>query len=179
MLKRLPWTRLLVEAALVVLSVLLALAVNSWRQNAINEDLAEQALRSIQEEIEFNQERVQRALDYHVPLLDSLRQNPDRGIALGQAFIQNNAWETAQATGAAAYIDYPVAAAVARVHSMQNQYETLSRTTLQVIYMGNVFMQPEAAPDRGRRFYPILQDFVSYERRLMQLYSEALEEIES
>lgn len=172
--KGIPWLQLLVEAALVVMSVMFALALDSWRQSQVNDQLARQALQSIRGEVESNQQQVEQALSYHEALLDSLREEPGRGISLRAAFILNNAWETAQATGAAAHIDYATASVVSEMYSMQEQYQQLSQATLQAIYMGNVM------GTEGRAgFTPIIHDFISFEMLLLRLYERVLQRIEA
>jgi len=72
-LKQIPWIQLSFEAFLVVLSVLLALALDSRHQSNINEDMAEQAIRNFRTEVQTNQAKVDRRLQYHQSLSDSLR----------------------------------------------------------------------------------------------------------
>lgn len=78
--KRIHWPELVVEAVLVILSVLLALTLNGWRQNEFHEDLAAQALRNIEDQIRTNKTEVEGALAYHEALLDDLPE--DRGRAM-------------------------------------------------------------------------------------------------
>lgn len=176
---RIPWPQLVLEAFLVVLSVLLALALKSWYDSRSHEALAEQALYTIQREIEANRTEVEEALSYHRVLLDSLAANPDQGVALRPAFIRNIAWETAQATGAVAYLEYPVTSIVAEISEMQERYQQLVHITVQILYTTNVMPQAREEERQRSGYYPIIRDLSGIEKRLLERYEQALERIKT
>lgn len=60
-----PWKLLVVEALLIVMSVLLALGMNSWRESAANHDRAVRSLQGLVGEFESNCERIRHFHDYH------------------------------------------------------------------------------------------------------------------
>lgn len=168
---RIPWLQLGIEALLVVLSVLLALALNSWRQSANNEDLAQQAVRTIQAEVMANREEVRERLAYHESLLDSLKSRPQQGIALRAAFVQNDAWDTAQATQASAHLDFDVAAQASRIHGLQTAYVDVFLTSaVMTIYQGE-------NPGRQSASRAIVQDMIGIERQLLDEYDTLLDRI--
>ena len=53
-LRKIPWTQFLVESFVVVLSVLLALALNTRHQDSINRELAQKAIFNLKREILHN-----------------------------------------------------------------------------------------------------------------------------
>jgi Tfp pilus assembly protein PilE len=71
----------LFEAALIVLSVLLALAVDEWREDRQRAERAEVALRSIRAELQENLQSVERARANHLAMRDSLQTYAARGQA--------------------------------------------------------------------------------------------------
>lgn len=164
-IKRIPWAQLFTEAVLVVLSVLLALALNSWRQGEINEDLAAQALHNIENEIRANKAQVEEALSYHEMLIDTLQsKNAPSGIALKSAFIQNNAWETAQATQAITYLNYNLASHASQIHELQEMYKQNIHNATQALYIGS---------NSGRQL-AMVYDLRYLEQRLLKSYEEFL-----
>lgn len=178
---RIPWFELGLEAMLVVLSVLLALGLNSWRQRRSHEALARQALAAVRGEIEANREQINRRLTYHRALLDTLRADPDHRVVLRPALIQTDAWESAQATGAAAYVDFPTAVAVGRLYSLERHYDDLVRSTWQSVYTAAFLARDSRQPWRlgAVTWTPVLQDFVGFESALSGMYDSTLDRIGS
>lgn len=172
--KRIHWSVLFVEAVLVILSVLLALTLNGWRQNEFHEDLAAQALRNIEDQIRTNKTAVEEALAYHEMLLDDLPEDRGRAVPLKPALIQNNAWETAQATQAVTYIDYDLAALASEVHELQEQYQHTVQAATQSLYLG---VTPGRSGDSST--LPMLLDLRSLERLLLERYENLLSEIDA
>jgi ribosomal protein S21 len=137
-IKRIPWTQLFVEAVLIVLSVLLALAMNNWNRNRVSDNLADQALRNLKREVQANRQEVEASRSRNQALLDTLRSEaPPRGISLRTADIQNNAWEAAQATGAISNMDFSVVSIASRIEEKQAAYRNLKRTVSEMILRGN------------------------------------------
>lgn len=64
---------LLIEVTAIVLSVLLALAVNNWRESQKTAAVVERVKATLTEEIDANLLEVQRAYDYHQTLVNEFR----------------------------------------------------------------------------------------------------------
>lgn len=172
MRKPIPWPQLFVEAGLVVLSLLLALALNSWREGERHEELAEQALRNIEAEILANQATLEEAQGYHAMLLDRLAEDAGQGMPLKPAIIRNNAWETAQATEAVTYLDYDLAALVSEIHELQEIYQQIGQAAMQALYFGISSGRPGNPTIR-----PIAVDLHDIEQRLLDKYTNLLNKI--
>lgn len=171
-IKRIPWAQLFVEAVLVVLSVLLALALNNWREDRIHKNLAEQALRSINNEIRANKIEVEETLSHHKMLIDTLQgDNPARGIALKLALIEDNAWETAQATQAVIYLDYDIVQQVSKIHELQEMYQRITNSVAESLYMNS-------NTDRKQARLLILYDLQALEQLILQAYDNFLAMLE-
>lgn len=170
--KHIPWPQLFVEAVLVVLSVLLALALNSWRQNEIQDDIAAQALHNIIDEVKANKVKIEEALLHHRALIDTMKnQAMPPGIPLKPALIEDNAWETAQATQAIIHLDFNIASKVSEIHELQSLYKQIVQGVIQVLYMG-----PNPGMDRSRLL--MLFDLQGVEQLLLQSYKDFLALVE-
>ncbi len=64
--------RLLIEIPTIVLSVIIALAINEWNVGRERDILAENVIHTICEELEHNKATVKEAYDYHTPLVNNL-----------------------------------------------------------------------------------------------------------
>lgn len=123
---------LLLEAFSVVLAVLLALAVDQWREDRGNRDLARLARDRITSELASNRAELEAAASRHQEILASL----EKGLAdlneltTGQswemnfpiAILSSSAWQTAQATQAVHHLDFDWVVRVSKAHDVQELY---------------------------------------------------------
>ncbi len=70
--------KIFVEVPTIVLSVIIALAINEWNNQREREHLAGNVVAAIREEIEFNRSAVKKAVDYHIPLVGNLMNDRHR-----------------------------------------------------------------------------------------------------
>lgn len=160
---RIPWLKLGVETFFVVLGVLLALALDEWRQDRREQEVVVLALQNIREEIRSNRAEVQRALGHHLDLLRRLKETPDMAVALRPAMVRNNAWQAAQSSQAATRMDFSAVAAFSRMEELQEVYHRLLAGVMPNIYLVNE--QPEMSL--------FLHDLVWFEQGLLKVYEEA------
>lgn len=177
--RKIPWVQLLIEAVLVVFSVLLALGMKSCHDTRAQEELAQQALQNFKREILENQSEITSVFGYHKNMLDSLRgENPPTSLSLNSPDLQNNAWEAAQSTGAISYIDFSIVEIVSKIEETQSEYQDFLRATLETILDYN--FQSGLNPDRvSHGLRSIVTGIVNYESKLLSLYDEALKRIET
>lgn len=162
-----PWGLLSVEALLVVLSVLLALALNSWREGRVHEALALRSLQGVMDESDVNCSRIKKIQPYHRAVADKERES--EGIRVG--LIRNDAWQSAQSTGAAAYVDYDIAAIIGKIHSSQADHRTLVKSHAQAVFV---------ALGGGRKLEEIhgdldiaaIRELVRIQEQLLEVYQE-------
>ena len=139
---------MLVESVLVVGSILLALALDEWKEDREFEDLASRSLVNFEREIQQNRLRVEDVTLFHAGLRDVLA-NMDasrgavptttiRNIMEGfqPALLVSTAWETAVATGALGYMDYDVVAGLSLTYNMQERLVTLNQSGLNDLLVG-------------------------------------------
>lgn len=178
--KRIPWLQLALEAVLIMLSVLVALGVNEWRQDRKDFALAQQALETLRGEMQVNQAEVEQKLAYHNEVYGRVTEQPEQGgVSLRPAFLRNSAWETVQATGAVAQLDYEVAAAASAIHGMQQKYEQVVAIATELMYSTNLIPSGRTPGELRTAALPMLGDMIGYERTLLEIYGEALNLIET
>lgn len=177
--------RVAVESMLIVLSILLALAVDQWRESRSRAERAELALAAIQAEMRENRRLVEKALDYHVTLADTLSVLAERGVnkpppgAYPQGLaapgrVIRTAWETARSTGTIVDLPYPVVLRLSRVYGRQAEYEELSRALLHTAYTQVASEGVEAFLRGYANWIGVAQDFAGRERILLEAYDAAL-----
>lgn len=124
---------LLLEAVSVVFAVLLALAVDEWRETRSRNALAERARAGILEEIRSNETELRNTRDNNRALLKQIEEAQSqlaqkRNTALQFHFeialLSSAAWNTAQMTQAANYLDFDWLRRVSNVHELQGLYVT-------------------------------------------------------
>lgn len=129
-----PIRRILVESALIVFSILLALAANQWNDARNQRSLVEHSLRSVRAEIVGNAKRIQERLPYHGSLVaethraDSLKSvhsyadfklaAPDwSGFEYPE--LDATAWQTAITLGAVTGMGFDTVATLSRLYAFQ------------------------------------------------------------
>lgn len=174
----------LVESFFVVISIILALAVDEWRDNRAFEQLAFQSLGIFEREIHQNQARLEDAVPFHTGIRDLLAQslNGDgasvdlRSIMEGveTPVILNTAWQTALATGALTHMDVELVSDLSLTYSIQERFTG-----------GNDRDRPrtvdiESLSGRGKReqlraAYDYMADLTRGETDLLTVYGQALQ----
>jgi hypothetical protein len=174
--EKLPWKLLSLEAVLVVLSVLLALALNSWREARGHERLAHRAVQTVVDEAQANCLLVQNLLPYHRAVFAG----EEDYEGLGEVLLRNDAWTSAQSAGAAHHIDYGVAAAVGAVHALQVDHRRLVEAGLQASYIAAASLDPHVErfpPDGDLDWIPgphplMLGDLLRIQDELLETYED-------
>ena len=131
--------RVIFESALITVSILLALALDEWREDREDVRTVEQALSNFLSEIEQNKARVDDAGPFNRGLrnvLDRHLQEDDIGsvkefISIVESYnpvvLQSTAWDTALATGSVTKMDYSLVSALSLTYGLQNRYQQASR----------------------------------------------------
>jgi hypothetical protein len=172
--------RVSIESLLIVMSILLALAVDQWRENRNNRLLALQSLEIFERELERNLARLDDVIPYHNGLRDvatEMAAEPERIVevrslmeGLRPVVLQNTAWEAALATGALRHIDVETVAALSWTYSNQERF----REELRV---GAPRMVPGAGANltEVQQAVAYLTEMTRSEQELHGYYVEALE----
>jgi len=124
---------LLLEAASVVFAVLLALAVDEWRETRSRNALAERARASILEEIRSNESELRNTRDANRALLQRIeetllqvqqRREASMNFNFKIALLSSASWHTAQMTQAANLLDFDWVRRASKVYELQGLYVT-------------------------------------------------------
>jgi len=128
------------ESALIVVSILVALGLDEWREKREDDHTVQQALANFVREIGQNQSRIDDAAPFNQGLLNVMKSRSEHnGIGSVDEFVnmvesyapvvlQSTAWETAMATGSLAKMDYNLVSALSLTYSLQNRYQVATRT---------------------------------------------------
>ncbi len=126
------WPELLLEAVSVVFAVLLALAVDEWRDGRASARRAEVARQGILEEAASNLAELENTRAWNVAMLEGLeearqRQREEQPVGSIQAdyeiaLLSSSAWSTAQVTGAVLQLPYEWLQDVSRQYELQELF---------------------------------------------------------
>jgi len=183
---------LFLEVSLTVFGVLLGLAANEWRKAEAAEDRTQVALQTIRKELEDNLEEVENEIPYHENMRDSLlaaRQDlsPETKGEFGRlsqampkgftvAEVRSNAWELANRTGALQNVDYPLAAQLAEVYGVQQNYRSTAEKMQDNLYVA------QNLSDANYLIFALgnlVNDVLNREKRLRTMYRDAIRRLKA
>jgi hypothetical protein len=175
-----------VQSIMIVLSILLALWVDQWKQRRTEHELAIASLSNFLKEVQQNQARLDDILPYHKALASVLtalatshvvRTPADFQSAVGvdglrPPFLLATAWQTAVATGALTKIDYETVSALSLTYTLQDRFREESRSGMQSVLQASNFPpgQAEAAIHSADIY---LREVVANEEELRATYAQA------
>lgn len=194
---RIDWRPILLEAAFVVLGVVLALAANELRQQHLDRRDAATALRSIREEVVANRGAVAEAARYHAQLTDTLTKLTRAGAAGGAdapssasmsrlfnrgffhpATLLHTAWDAAAATDAVRHMRYHDVLQLAQIYEFQEGYRRQSENVGQLIYAQLYAQGFDGVAANYANFTSILAAFWYRECQLLHRYDELLAQLD-
>jgi hypothetical protein len=112
LIEKLP--EILIEAASVVLALLLALALNGWNEDRAMRARGDAARTAILAELRENRQEIQNAQP---------KQSHELSINLGISLLSEAAWRAGLATQASQTIDFSWMTRVAKVYELQESYQ--------------------------------------------------------
>jgi type II secretory pathway pseudopilin PulG len=175
---------LALESAMIVLSVLLALAASSWADSRREHTLVAQARTSFALELRANRARVAKVLPYHQALTAAVVAiDSTGGVATYAAWrkrvpiwsgfappdVAATAWQSAIATGALAHMKYPEVSAVSTVYTLQGKFDAFNASYIPLFDFSDPAMAATV-----RRMHAYMQTVVVYETALIADYDSAL-----
>lgn len=186
MRKRLP--DLMLEAGMIFLAVILALAAEEWREKRDRQELADRALTSVVEEVRSNLEELERSAPANVERLEAARavleqmeagdEPGDVDIGLEVSLLSTAAWQSAQMSQAVHYFDLDTMRQLSEVYEIQEMYDRMQ--TGMVDGMGDLMRiareDPEAAVRQGVSGVGML---VGFQETLAETYRHTLEQLET
>ncbi len=186
MRKRLP--DLMVEAGMIFLAVVLALAAEEWREKRDRQELADRAHSSVVEEIRSNLAELERTAPRNVERLEAAREvlkeleagvEPgDADLGLEVSLLSTAAWQSAQMSQAVHYFDLDTMRQLSEVYEIQEMYDRMQ--TGIVDGMGDLIRiareDPEAAVRQGLSSIGLL---VGFQETLAETYQNTLQQLRS
>ena len=128
------------ESALIVVSILVALGLDEWREKREAAEVVQHALSNFLIEIRQNSARIEDAAPFNQGLrqvlnshyLDDDVETVDEFVNMVEIYspagLQSSAWETALATGSLAKMDYNLVTALSMTYSLQNRYQQTTQS---------------------------------------------------
>lgn len=177
--ERLP--EILIEAASVVVALLLALAINNWSEERQQARRADAARSAILVELQENRGELAAVLPNIRDTLERLRESVSSDTArpaqlrveLDIALLSSAAWQAASATRASQSIDLAWITRMARVYELQENFQRVQN--LAVDQLGSI--PPEGGSNGSEvalAMIPRLNALAQIAEGLMQNYDEAL-----
>lgn len=176
------------ESALIVVSILVALGLDEWREKREAAELVRNSLTTFLIEIEQNRNRVEDAVPFNQGLRQVLAshyfdddiETVDEFVSMIESYspaaLQSTAWDTALATGSLAKMEYTVVTALSLTYGLQNRYQLATQTG-----MGNLTSPQNLSQDKLKlSFYNsirYLDNVTSLETELGITYNVAMSAI--
>jgi hypothetical protein len=175
---------LALESAMIVLSVLLALAANSWADARKEQRLPAQARTSFVLEIQANRVRLVKALPYHHALTEAVLQVDSTGgvpsyaawkrrVPIWSGFegpdLAATAWQSELATGALGQMPFRDVAGLSNVYTLQGRLDAFNTAYLPLFDFSDAVMSGTV-----RRMHAYMQTVLSYETVLLREYDSTL-----
>ncbi len=174
---------LIIQIITVMIGVFLGFIVSSWSESNKEQQQANQLLATISSEIQNNQARVSRVIDYHKMLRDTARYylqqqqlsqfKPTFFRGVNTLTLSNSAFETGTQTGLINNIELDQLQALNNVYTQQRAYENFSN----ILLTGVINMDFNMSQESARRMLMFLTismtDIVIKEEQLLQSYKSA------
>lgn len=176
--------QVLIESALIVVSILVALALDEWREERQDAEVVQQSLENFLIEIDQNKVRVDDAAPFNQGLhsvltsyymdddLESVDEFVDMVESYSPAVLQSTAWDTALATGTLSKMDYNLVRVLSLTYGVQSRYQTTT-----VSGMDNLISPVNLSEDRLRlalyNSMRYLEGVTTLEQELADTYGEA------
>ncbi len=182
--------RVLFESALIVISILVALGFDEWRENREDEENVQLALSNFGSELLQNKARIEDAAPFNRGLRDVMRNHYQTGdiesidefVNMVGSYVpvvlQSAAWETALATGSLAKMKYDLVSALSLTYSLQSRYQLASRSGMSELTSPQNLSEEKLslALYNSIRY---LDNITSMEEELAVIYDEAFSVIQT
>lgn len=175
---------LLVEAVSVLLAVLLALAIDEWRESRTNDRLRDEMLQKLALEVGKNRENLDLAMTLQrdeLTGIQELRSRIDEGEPLSEArlnvsteLLRDAAWQTALVTGAVQFMDLDQVSELTDAYTVQSMVDDGFRRIVQVLASGEL----QSKGGHGMALAELdgsLRQLLLLEENLAQMYASYLE----
>lgn len=179
-----PIQRILVESALIVFSILLALAVNSYVDARKERALTDRALRGVRDELRANLQTVRDARPYHDTLSQEIlaidttheatsyaafRAHAPAWHGFHNPQLDGTAWQSAVTLGTVANMGYDTVRVLSSVYEFQSRFDQYAVASIPTFDFADAAM-----PSTIRRMYVFVETMGIDEDTLAARYTRAL-----
>jgi hypothetical protein len=178
--------RLLLEMAMIVFSVLLALSLDSWREHRKERSLAREALLAIGAEIETDLDGIEKQRPAQERLAADLEQSvrqfkaghtPDTPmVALHPAAFTSAAWNSAISTQAVAHMDLSTVQALSRFYDAQKWMDRVEDSWIRIVAGPAGADRASQLQSLEARLY-LIRTYLEIEQHLTEVGAKAREAI--
>lgn len=185
----------LVQAVLIIFSVVLALILNEYINNIKTKKEVAIIVENIEEELQANKEIVEELIPYHQEVLrkielttsDSLKLDSIKsstGLQLStiaphgiyQKIVSQTAWEVAKMSGLMSEIDNKVLQLLSKTYEQQKITFSPAEQIIEIL-ASREYLDPTKAKENLTLMYWQFNEIKGREESLQRFYSEALEEL--
>ncbi|GAA4360944.1 hypothetical protein [Kangiella marina] len=160
-----PWKLLIFESLLVILSVLLALALNSWREAQAHQELAERALQEVVDEVEANCLRIISFQSYH----EAVAAGDEKPSGIQVGYLRNDAWEIAKTTQASSYLDYEILSLIGEINANQSDHRAIVQAYIEALFIRSLRIETvEELHQEGER--AVIRELYRIQSKLLTNY---------
>ena len=185
--ERATWLpRALVESTLIVMSILLALALDEWKEDQEIQELIDRSVANFANELARNHSRVEDVRTYHQAvgeilekhrgdeLLTSVEEFRNIMAAMQPVVLTSSAWQTAVATGSLTRMNFELVSALSLTYNTQPVFNQKYNSTLDRL------LSPSNLRSENLRFTihnasRFLKAVASSESELSGYYAQSLE----
>jgi deoxyribodipyrimidine photolyase len=182
-----PLQRLFMEFLSIVLGVLLALALNEWRENRSHQSQANAALFNIKNELQSNLRALTTLHENNVETVKLMSEDPDAESGEERKFIpglqlRQTAWETFLSTNISNYVDYKTVLTLSETYSMQSVYKhtgsLLAEAAMNMAAYAAATANEVDDANFQRQFYDYFVMLVQVEDELLKSCQKSIEHLE-
>jgi len=182
--------QVVIESVLIVVSILVALGLDSWRQNREDEEFVRTALSNFEIEVRQNKARIDDAAPFNRGLrivlsqhygvgdIDTVDEFVNMVEIYSPAALQSTAWDTALATGSLAKMEYGLVTALSLTYSLQDRYDRSTRAGMSDL-ISPQFLSEDTLKLAIYNSIRFLDDVTGMEVELEVTYGEAARVIQS
>ena len=176
-----------IEAASIVLAVLLALAVDEWRENRSQQQQAYAALMNISIELKDNQKVLKLIHANNIETVKAMAENPASAGEPGQDEERNfipglqlreTAWETMLSTGVSGNVDYETILELSATYSLQRVYKDtgsqMTAAAMNIAAYATVLDREVDNESFQRQFISYFEMLVGIEETLLESYQASI-----
>lgn len=181
--------RAIVESALIVMSILLALGLDEWQEDQEIQELIDRSVGNFRNELRQNMNRIEDVSAYHKGVQQllinrSMAQSSQsvsefRSImeAMQPIVLTSSAWDTAVATGALGRMDFELVSALTLTYNTQQRFDESFRGELRML-MAPTSLNDENLEVTTANATRFVTDISSREAELSVYYDQTLNMIE-